>query len=109
MASGQGPTVRSVHITVVESEACHFCADAQSVLSDMATRYPLAVETIDVHCDTGRELMARHRASMSPLVLLDGAYFSNGRLPRRKLTKTLEQRFAAGPSTLSTAGGESHG
>ena len=28
---------------------------------------------------------------MSPLVLVNGAYFSQGRLPRRKLTKLLER------------------
>jgi hypothetical protein len=28
---------------------------------------------------------------MSPLVLLDGQYFSSGRLPRRKLERRLEK------------------
>ena len=109
MASDQGPAVRSAQITVVESEGCHFCAEAHSVLSELATRYPLAVETVDIRSDTGRELMARHRAPMSPLVLLDGAYFSSGRLPRRKLTKVLEQRFAGGSFSPTTVGGASHG
>lgn len=104
----QPPSLEPAHVTVVESEACHFCADARGVLGDLATRYPLVVETVDGRSDTGRDLLARHRASMSPLVLLDGAYFSSGRLPRRKLTKTLEQRFAARP-TLTAHDGSSHG
>jgi len=38
-------------------------------------------------------LVQKYRASMSPLVLLDGEFFSHGRLPRRKLAKRLQQRF----------------
>ena len=79
-------------ITVVESEACHFCEDAQRALTDLAGSYPLTVHTVDVRSEAGQRLMRVHRASMSPLVLVDGEFFSHGRLPRRKLTKLLEQR-----------------
>ena len=105
----QPSSLEPVQITVVESEACHFCADAHSVLSDLATRYPLTVDTVDARTDSGRDLMARHRAAMSPLVLLDGAFFSSGRLPRRKLAKVLEQRFVGGSFSPTTVGGASHG
>jgi glutaredoxin len=87
-------------ITVVESEACHFCEDAQRALSELAARYPLSVETVDVRSETGQRLMQVHRASMSPLVLVDGDFFSHGRLPRRKLVKLLQQRRIADPSTV---------
>lgn len=96
-------------ITVVESEACHFCADAQHELSRLAATFPLTVDTVDARSAAGRDLMTRHRAAMSPLVLLDGAFFSSGRLPRSKLTKVLEQRFGAGTSAQSTVGGISRG
>lgn len=79
-------------ITVVESDACHFCEDAQRALTELAERYPLTVDTVDVRSEVGQRLMRVHRASMSPLVLVDGEFFSHGRLPRRKLTKLLEQR-----------------
>ena len=79
-------------ITVVENEACHFCEDAQRVLAELAGSYPLALDTVDVRSESGQRLMRVHRASMSPLVLVDGQFFSHGRLPRRKLTKLLEQR-----------------
>lgn len=82
-------------ITVVESEACHFCADAQRALTELAESYPLDVDTVDVHSEAGHRLMRVHRGSMSPLVLVDGEFFSHGRLPRRKLTKLLEQRRIA--------------
>lgn len=79
-------------ITIVESEACHFCEDAQRVLAELAGSYPLVLDTVDVRSEPGQRLMRVHRASMSPLVLVDGQFFSHGRLPRRKLTKLLEQR-----------------
>jgi hypothetical protein len=53
--------------------------------------------------------MARHRAPMSPLVLLDGTFFSSGRLPRRKLEKLLKSRYGDPPSTASAARGANHG
>ena len=42
---------------------------------------------------------------MSPLILLDGAYFSSGRLPRRKLAKVLDKRFGTGASAPLRVGG----
>ena len=87
--------IRPTRVVVVESEACHFCEDAHRVLGELSSRYPLTVETIDVRSGEGQELMARHRAALSPLVLLDGVFFSHGRLPRRKLEKTLQCRHAA--------------
>ncbi|WP_305686391.1 glutaredoxin [Microbacterium sp.] len=92
----------------MESEACHFCVDARRVLADLAVGFPLVVDTVDVRSEAGRPLMARHRAAMSPLVLIDGAFFSNGRLPRRKLAKLLEQRFGAPIARLTRSGG-THG
>ena len=96
-------------VTVVESEACHFCADAHRVLAHVAVDYPLEVNTVDVQSETGRVLMARHRATMSPLVLIDGVFFSNGRLPRRKLSKYLAQRYGAPAAARSVRSGGPHG
>lgn len=69
------------------------------MLSGLATSYPLVVGTIDIGTPMGLFLMQKHRASMSPLVLLDGEFFSCGRLPRRKLTKRLHERFGEPAST----------
>ena len=85
----------AVQVTIVESEGCHFCRDAQRGLAEAAAHYPLAVRTVDASGAEGRTLMQEHRAAMSPLVLLDGGFFSQGRLPRRKLAKLLAERFAA--------------
>jgi hypothetical protein len=90
-----------VTVTVVESEACHFCADAHEVLAALATRFPIKVDSVDVRSDAGQALMSRHRAAMSPLVLLADDYFSSGRLPRRKLEKTLTARFGDAPTSTN--------
>lgn len=99
----------AVLVTVVESEACHFCVDAHRVLVALAVDFPLVVDSVDIGSETGRQLMARHRAAMSPLVLIDGDFFSNGRLPRRKLAKFLEQRFGTPTGVQSARSGGTHG
>lgn len=80
------------HLTVVEAEACHFCHDAREALDGLASRYPLDITSIDARDPLGIELMQEHRAAMNPLVLVDGAFFSQGRLPRGKLQRLLNER-----------------
>ena len=76
-------------VTLVEAPACHLCEDAKSTLAVLAASYPMTVHVMSIGDETGRALMQHHRAPMSPLVLLDGVYFSSGRLPRRKLERRL--------------------
>jgi hypothetical protein len=91
------PTVRAlpnpigepVLVTVVEAPACHLCEDAKSALAVLAALYPMTINVVSITEQPGLALMQKHRAPMSPLVLLDGVYFSSGRLPRRKLEKRL--------------------
>ncbi len=90
------------HITLVHAEACHFCTDASETLGEMATEFALDVHAVNAASDEGRALIAEHRPAMSPLVLLDGAFFSHGRLPRKKLSKLLTER-------ASTMQGARHG
>lgn len=105
-----GPSPSPAHVTVVESEACHFCIDAQRALLGAAANYPVEVRTVDVRSAEGEELMQKHRATMSPLVLVDGVFFSTGRLPRRKLAQVLAQRFEAPTAgDLAARGGANHG
>ena len=83
-------------VTVVHAPGCHFCDDAQDALAELALEHPLDVELVDAGSPLGVRLVGEHRAGMFPLVLLDGAFFSNGRLPRRKLRAVLAR--AAGAS-----------
>ena len=82
-------------ITVVHSPACHFCDDARAALTDLATQYPLTVDYLACTEPRGAALIREHRAGMYPLVLVDGGFFSAGRLPRKKLRAKLIARFAA--------------
>ncbi len=81
-------------MTVVHAPGCHFCEDADAVLTEMASRYPLRVERVDIRSAQGMELVQLHRPTMNPLVLVDGRYFSAGRLPRKKLARLLDQQSA---------------
>jgi hypothetical protein len=76
-----------VDVTVVTSQACHLCEDA---LEELAHRTDEVTVTV-VPADTplGRQLVQWHLPTMFPLVLVDGLFFSAGRLPRRKLDKVL--------------------
>lgn len=85
----------AVTITVVDAPACHLCEDAVEALASMAAEYPLAVTWIAGGSPEGQALMARHRAPMSPMVLVDGELFSWGRLPRKKLRRLLDARVPA--------------
>jgi hypothetical protein len=82
-------------VTVVTAPACHFCEDAQEALAGLAREYPLAVAEVPVTSPAGHALLREHGRGMFPLVLVDGAFFSAGRLPRRKLARLLAARGAA--------------
>jgi len=92
-AADRVPSIRGkavpVVVTLVEAPACHLCEDAKSALTVLAQTYPMTVRVVSIGEEPGRTLMQQHRAPMSPLVLLDGQYFSSGRLPRRKLERQL--------------------
>ena len=84
-----------VTVTVVHTVACHFCDDAEMTLAELAGEFPLRVERVEASEPCGAELVREHRAGMFPLVLVDGAFFSVGRLPRKKLRKLLARRTSA--------------
>ena len=87
---GAQPTL----VTVVHAPACHFCDDAEQALIRLATEFAFTVQLVDADGPRGRTLMAACGAPMYPLILIDGAFFSFGRLPRKKLRKLLEARAA---------------
>jgi hypothetical protein len=81
-------------ITVVHTPACHLCDDAEAALARLAEEFPLRVELVDALSPAGRRLVGEHRAGLYPLVLLDGEFFSCGRLPRMKLRRRLDRQAA---------------
>ena len=85
-----------VTVPLVHAPACHFCDDALGALTELAREYDLAVELLEADSDEGREMIARHRPAMFPLVLVDGAWFSVGRLSRGKVQALLTSRAPVG-------------
>jgi len=79
-------------LTLVVSSSCHLCEDAKLVLEEIASEFRLALRLVDAASPEGWALLARYRAGLLPLAILDGEWFSAGRLPRRKLRKALEAR-----------------
>lgn len=88
-------------VTVVHAPACHFCDDAETALREMAAHYPMTIEKVDIRTSAGIELTRAHRSTMNPLVLVDGEFFSAGRLPRKKLARLLDRRLAVGAGALT--------
>lgn len=80
---------RPVEIVVVRSPACHLCEDAIAALGQIRGRFPFNVRLVEMDSEEGRDIVARHRPALSPAVLVDGRLFSSGRLPRKKLERTL--------------------
>lgn len=83
-------------ITLVTSPACHLCDDAHEALSGLVDTSRIRLTTVRADSPEGIDLLKRHRPMMFPLVLLDGTFFSAGRLPRRKLERHLGRLVAAG-------------
>lgn len=84
-----------LQVTLVRSDACHLCDEAHGELLRLALDRRISYQIHAATSARGQELLAEHRPGMFPLVLVDGAFFSSGRLPRRKLDKLLASRVAA--------------
>lgn len=84
-----GSHLMPVHITLLTQERCGFCEQAQATLERLTREYPLALTYIDLASAEGRRLALEHGVLFAPGVLLDGAFFSYGRLSERKLRRAL--------------------
>ncbi len=79
-----------VEVIVVTSTACHLCVDALEGLAELSADFPLSIREVDILSPEGIGLVERHRPAMPPAVVIDGELFSSGRLPRKKLRRSLE-------------------
>jgi glutaredoxin len=86
-------TATPATVTLVESRGCHFCADAEDALADASRDFDVRIHRVDTRSPEGLAMIQEFGAAMSPLVLLDGAFVSAGRLSRGKLRKLLEARL----------------
>ena len=76
-------------LTLVTSPGCHFCEDADHVLAPLVAAGLIEFGKLAAESPEGERLVSDHRPALLPLVLLDGDFFSAGRLPRRKLARAL--------------------
>lgn len=86
--------MKACEVVVVSAPGCHLCADAEKALEELARDHPLDVRVIEASSEEGRRAVTVHRPGMFPVVLVDGALFSVGRLPRGKLRQLLEGKAA---------------
>jgi hypothetical protein len=61
-------------------------------LSRVGAAYPLRITEIDLAGEEGPRLAARAGVLFAPGVLVDGEFFSFGRISERRLRRTLDQR-----------------
>ncbi|MGV8977578.1 MAG: glutaredoxin [Cellulomonas sp.] len=96
------PGASAIDVIVVIAPVCHLCEDAQQALAGLAAQHPLQVRLVELESPEGMRLTARHRPAMSPLVLIDGTFFSAGRLPRKKFAALLAARAASSALAAAT-------
>jgi glutaredoxin len=75
-------------VILLTKEDCRFCDDAKQVLARVGGEHELCVREVALESPEGRRLAAA--APFPPVVFLDGACFSYGRLSERKLRKALK-------------------
>lgn len=95
MGDGRHRT-ETIDVLLVTSPACHFCEEAGEALEELSGEFPLEVRVIDIRTEEGAEVVRIHRPPMPPVVLVDGEFFSFGRLPLKKLRRHLENRVEKG-------------
>ncbi len=76
-------------IVLLTKEDCHFCEQAKDVLMRMRGEFELRLPEVPLESDEGRDLAPKSGAPFPPVVFVDGAPFSYGRLSERKLRKAL--------------------
>ena len=76
-------------IVLLTKDDCHFCEQAKDVLARVAVERPLEIREVRLDSDEGGRLAAEAGAPFPPVVFLDGAPFSYGRLSVPRLRKAL--------------------
>lgn len=89
------PDATPIHVTLLTQAQCGFCEQAQETLERLAREYPLTLTNVNLASAEGHQLALRHGIIFAPGVLLDGAFFSYGRVSERKLRRALAARLEA--------------
>jgi glutaredoxin len=81
-------------VTLLTQASCSFCEQAKETLAGLSQEHAFETEEISLDTEEGRALGERHGVVFAPGVLVDGEFFSFGRLSERKLRRTLQRRDA---------------
>jgi glutaredoxin len=79
-------------LTVLTQTSCTFCDQAKETLGRLRQEHPFDIVEVSLDTDEGRTLGERHGVLFAPGILIDGAFFSFGRLSERKLRRELQRR-----------------
>lgn len=76
-------------VVLLTKEDCHFCEQAKHILGRLRGEYDLSVREVALDSEEGRSLALQSAAPFPPVVFVNGATFSYGRLSERRLRKAL--------------------
>ena len=79
-------------VTLLTQTSCSFCEQAKETLAQLSQEQDFETEEISLETEDGRALGERHGVLFAPGILVDGDFFSFGRLSERKLRRELQRR-----------------
>ncbi|MDT0275555.1 glutaredoxin family protein [Blastococcus goldschmidtiae] len=79
-------------VTLLTQTSCSFCEQAKETLAQLSQEQDFETEEISLQTEEGRALGERHGVLFAPGILVDGEFFSFGRLSERKLRRELQRR-----------------
>lgn len=76
-------------ITLVTEPRSDFCDRAKEALHYLSAEFEIAVTEIPLVSDEGRRLAVEHAILTAPGLLIDGVFFSYGKVDEHRLRMTL--------------------
>lgn len=87
---------RTISVTLVTSDGCHFCEMAKDVIATLAVVYPLEACEIDMASAEGTAIMRTNRVPYPPALLVDGRFHAFGRISAKRFRKHLDEIVSRG-------------
>ena len=79
-------------VTLLTQTSCTFCEQAKETLARLSQEQDFETQEVSLETEEGRALGERHGVLFAPGILVDGTFFSFGRLSERKLRRELQRR-----------------